>query len=195
MNSFIVLLKDWIDNHPRTVFISAGVVVVILMLVYIAWVVQSPPDVATPPGSTPTPTVFDVSHITRVPSNQYPTVPPTPVPDEGDIIITDIAVNDFKKNADKILLNGDVIVKEMETYQIVYLDTYQSFIISITDSDFARSRAAAERDFLGILGIDEANACRLTVQVSSPSFAQNEYGGMTFPLSFCEHHEDGDFHE
>lgn len=67
-------------------------------------------------------------------------------------------------------------------------------MISITGDDFERERAAAERDLLGILDINEPNACRLTVMITTPAFVQNGYAGDTYPLSFCMHHDEGDGH-
>ena len=168
-----------------------GFIILLLVIIYLLTDRKTiePPDGLIQPTFSPTEII-----ITPISADILPTAPPTPVPEEGDMIITGIAVNDFTKDADKILLNGDVVIKEMETYQIVYLNKYQSFIISVLDSDFERALAAAERDFLAILGIDEPNACRLTVQVSSPAFAQNEYAGVSFPLSFCQDHADDNSH-
>src|SRR3989344_6029565 len=191
--------ETFIDSYMQTImkyrwWIFGGFIGFVILLLVIIYLLTNrktvDPDESIQPTISPTEII-----ITPISADIIPTAPPTPVFEEGDIVISDIAVNNFKENADKILLNGDVVIKEMEIYQIVYLDTYQTFIISITDKDYDRAVAAAERDFLGILGINEANACRLTVEVNSPAFAQNEYAGMVFPLSFCEHHEKEDSHQ
>jgi hypothetical protein len=77
-----------------------------------------------------------------------------------------------------------IILKQNTEYEINY-DTYvSSFYIYFPQTPTDATRAQAESDFLSALGIDKANACRLTVAegVRSPDPSSTD---QTLPLSFC----------
>ncbi|MDA1316783.1 MAG: hypothetical protein O3B87_02025 [bacterium] len=138
--------------------------------------------------TSPFPTAFTNSKLpTPIPDHEVPTEPPTPIPKPGDVILDGIAVKDFKKTAARTTDTGDVILVENDQYQIVFYDSIQEFKIFIKGNDFEQSRSLAEQSFLQKLQLDEANACRLFVDEFIPQSAQNEYVGLTFGLSFCEH--------
>lgn len=189
----LFLFRKMIAKYSKRIAIVLGVI--ILIGLFVLWLlIRRGRDSEETPTVIPTPTLFDINQLPQIPSSLYPTYPPTPIPKEGDLIVSGIAIADFRQKAEKVLPNGDVLIKSTGQYQIIYTGSLESFLISIQDDDFPRTWAAAERDFLVILGIDKPNACRLTVEITSPASAHNEYAGMVFPLSFCEHHETDDEH-
>lgn len=127
---------------------------------------------------------------TPLPDTNIPTAPPTPVPQQGDIILDGIAVNDFRETASRITEEGDVILSETPNHQIIFYQSTQEFSLVVKGDNFDTSRDEAEQIFLSQLGLDEENACRIYAQVYIPSTAQNEYAGQVLPLSFCYHEHD-----
>lgn len=177
-------LKQLIIRHSKKIVV--GMAVVIFFGIGMLWALIGAKDgPKNPDVPAASPTLFDINRIPTVPDAWYPTYPPTPIPKEGDLIISGIAVHNFIPDAKIVLPNGDALIKETGQYQIVYTASLEAFLISITDADFPRAWAAAERDFLAILGIDEPNACRLTVEVTTPAAYGNDYSGQVLPLSFC----------
>lgn len=127
---------------------------------------------------------------TAVSGGLYPTYPPTPIPGPGTLIVSGIAVNNFSDIA-PFNPQGDKILAETNEYQIVYIPKFQEFKLTIKGKDFEKSQKAAESVFLQKLGIDAFNACRLTAEENVPNFVKNAYAGQVFPLSFCEHEDEG----
>ncbi|MBI2573951.1 MAG: hypothetical protein HYV78_00965 [Candidatus Wildermuthbacteria bacterium] len=90
---------------------------------------------------------------------------------------------------------GDSVVvdKDAEEYQlvktsgysIVYQKKFDLFIISITGTPFAQIKEQAEQDFLALTESSPQTACRLKVKISTPLYANPEFAGKNFPLSFC----------
>lgn len=124
------------------------------------------------PGVSPVPTYL--------PS---PTLPVYKMPDK--ITINNITVNNFYKEAVKILPNGDVVIADNGKYQMVYFKKGEYFMISVVNSPFEVVREEAEREFLDILGVDKQSVCQLPVNISTPQFANPDFAGETYSLSFC----------
>lgn len=151
----------------------------------------SPAVFPTPmyPQPTPTRTIIIDIKPSLIPDRDVSTTPPTPVVKADSIIVNGIPVDDFYKTASKVTEEGDVLLVETVNYQISYLKQFQEFKITIITAGFDQARKEAEARFLTLLGIDKNNACRLSVEVSSPQYANNKYAGMVFPLSFCADNE------
>src|SRR3989344_36245 len=121
----------------------------------------------------------------KIPDEKF-TFTTSPQQASGKILVDGVIVNDFYKNAESTLSNGDALLKKGEGYQISYVDQYKTFKLTITGKDFSSLRKTAEETFLTLLGVSQNDVCRLIVDVTSPSYATNQYAGQTFRLSFCE---------
>lgn len=127
-------------------------------------------------------------------SNQSILPTPTPVtasssltpPADAKINISGIFVNNFLQNPIRTDKSNDVYLVENKKYQIVYLALYNQFLISIQGSPFIDNKKMAEDDLLKTLGISQEQACVLNVSINTPYFANPDYSGKNFPLSFCE---------
>ncbi|QQS44148.1 hypothetical protein IPM65_00900 [Candidatus Roizmanbacteria bacterium] len=199
-------MLNFIDLQEKkyTIIIAVSSVVLILILVISGILVRNRSNPTETVSGTPiNPTGVQTAQIspTEIPANYYvlptplsdenvPTAPPTPVPQEGDIILDGIAVNDFKENAERTTVDGDTVLAETSNYQIVFYEKTQEFTISLIGTDFEKSRIAAENAFLVNLEIDRANACRLFVNEYVPNTVNNEHSGEILPLSFCYHEHD-----
>ena len=199
-------MLNFIDLQGKkyTIIIIASSVVLLLILVISGLLIENRRKPTEPIKGTPTVQQKDQTiqiSPTEIPANYYilptplpdenvPTAPPTPIPQEGDIILDGIAVNDFKQNASRITEDGDTVLAESSSYQIVFYEKSQEFTISITGTDFEKSQLAAENAFLVSLGIDRANAFRLFVNEYVPNTVNNEHSGEILPLSFCYHEHD-----
>lgn len=112
-------------------------------------------------------------------------VPTSTIPEAGTIQISKVPVKNFYKNAVKIDKQGDVYLVNNSNYQIVYLDEFNIFMITITGSPFESLRPQAEAEFLEKTGMSKEAACALNVQVGTPYFANPDFSGKYYPLSFC----------
>lgn len=123
-----------------------------------------------------------------------PTVNPTPIPTipvfitpVGDKInISGITVNDFRKTPVEVNDKNDTLIVDNEKFQIVYLAQFNKFLITILSSPFEQVRKEGELEFLKVLGISQEDACKLTVEVNTTQFANPDFSGTAFPLSFCQ---------
>jgi hypothetical protein len=106
---------------------------------------------------------------TSVPSKEETfknaTVQPTPIP-EGQF--------------------DDMEVLVTSDYHILYFGKTNEFLISVTGTPFDRARNDAEQALLQTLNISEEKACTLLVTISTPLFANPQYAGQSFGLSFCD---------
>jgi hypothetical protein len=81
--------------------------------------------------------------------------------------------------------DGVLLVKQTPNYWITYDPSDSSFWIAVSSTPFAAIRATVEQDFVAILGVSQADACKLDVSVGVPYSAGNPMNGKSFPLSFC----------
>lgn len=125
----------------------------------------------------------------RIPESMVPTSPPTPIFGPGKQIVSGIAVNTFPATITPINPQGDRILAETSTYRIAYLQQFQEFKIALTGQNFALSRREAEQEFLRIMGVNEPNACRLSVIEYVPNYVKNPQQGLEYPMSICDHDE------
>jgi hypothetical protein len=96
-----------------------------------------------------------------------------------------VQVANFYSSNPSVIDGGDIVLKQMQNYVIVY-DPYSSgFWLGITGTPFATWQTAAEQDFLAMLGINQADACKLDVTSGVIYRTGNPLDGQDFPLSFC----------
>lgn len=74
---------------------------------------------------------------------------------------------------------------EEDIHQIFYFADDQSITISLRSEPLDFARQQAERDLLRVTGLEEAEICLLTIQVTTPRTVSLEYAGRNLGLSFC----------
>ena len=95
-----------------------------------------------------------------------------------------VQVNNFYTTNPPINSDGDIILGTTSDYTIVYTVPDSSFSIQISGS-FDATRPNAENAFLSVLGISQADACKLKVTEGVPYSTTNPLSGKSFSLSFC----------
>lgn len=123
------------------------------------------------------------------PDSSTPSTTPSPtnIPLTDEITISNIPVKNFYKKAEKIDNAGNVyFVDEPNKYQILYEEKFDQFLISILGSPFEELRIEAEQKLISDLGITTAEACLLNVVITTPAFANPDFSGKPYKLSFCE---------
>lgn len=153
--------------------ISVGIIFFILSK---AKPVETPPVVPLP---------------TPVPVLRPPVLKPTPTLVVSEVPVrkvnvSGVLVNDFFQLAKHTNKSGDVLFVDTEKYQILYLGKYNKFLISILSSPFLEIKKEAEGDFIKTLGVNQADACRLPVETTTPFFANPDYSGAIYTLGFCQ---------
>lgn len=103
----------------------------------------------------------------------------------GKILIDGVRVNDFyRKNigsyGDTINLVGGTNAVQFDKNRSVFQITVEA----VSKSDFKQNRRIIEAQFLNLLGITKADACRLKVEETKNS--PGGWDGATFGLSFCK---------
>lgn len=97
-----------------------------------------------------------------------------------------VTVKNFYKNASLITPDAQsILIVASPSYNIAYSVPDSSFSIALLSEPLAAARTAAEAAFLNVLGIDQTNACRLTVYEEVPSALSATYAGENLGLSFC----------
>ena len=158
--------------NPKKLIILGVILFLIFLIVYLFFSLsESPPPQPVKPPMTPAPAFKQV----------------TPdVKEWGDRIkISNIEVNNFYTDAQSISSDGVVSIFNNGQYQISYIGRGGFFQISVVHFPFDRVREEAENEFVKILGISKEEACLLPVNLTTPQYANPEYAGEIFPLSFC----------
>lgn len=148
---------------------------IILFILFQAKPIEIPPGVPLP---TPVP-------VRRPTIRPAPTIMISETPVKK-INISGVLVNDFFRFAKEVNKSGDVLFVDTEKYQILYFPKYNKFLFSILSSPFVDIKKETEEDFLKTLGISQEDACRLPIEVTTPFFANPDYSGAIYTLSFCE---------
>lgn len=151
--------------------ILAFILIVLIILLLIILFLKKGQEPKNLPSVTPTVLV--------------PTNTPFISPPGNKIQLNGVSVNNFYLEDSAENPQGDVSVVKNKNYQIVYIPQFKKFIISILNKDFEAARGIAEQNFLSQLGITQADACKLKVEISTPLFVNEKLSGQIFPLSFC----------
>lgn len=103
-----------------------------------------------------------------------------------------ITIRDFKNDpgvtewGDKdTLLLGDGLINNDQAFQIFYYEFDKSFSIAILQEPIADVRKVAEAQLLERLQINTKDACNLLINVTVPSFVNENISGQNLGLSFC----------
>jgi hypothetical protein len=95
-----------------------------------------------------------------------------------------VTVNNFYKSA----LGAEdefIILAKNNDYEINYDTDSSAFYLDIKQAPFDINRASAEANFLNLLGVDQLDACKLTVAVGAEPVVDSGLNGKVSPLSFC----------
>ena len=150
----------------------------ILFLLIVVVVLFSRKEEEVAPLTQPTTTPF-----------AYPKISPFPVlekPKGPSIKISDVEVENFYNKEVNTNTRGDTLFVDKGDYQIMYFAKEERFLISILGSPFDKIKGVAEKEFLLILSISEEEACKLSVSITTPYFANPKKAGVDYKLSFCE---------
>lgn len=146
-------------------FVGIGITSVILVLLFLARFKETNNDTTQP--ILPTPTIVQSKKGTRV-------------------VISDVSMVNPLENPIKKTKQGDAVFAMETTYQLVFLPTFNEFLITITTPLFASGRKEAEEAFLEKLDISKEDACLLKVTIGTPAAINPSEAGKSYPLSFCQ---------
>ncbi len=146
-------------------FTGIGIAGIILALLVFARAQQTPQEQKQQPA--PKPTVFQNQKKNRV-------------------TISDVTMLNPLENPVKRTQEGDVVFASETAYQLLYLPTFNQFLITILTPSFETGRKQAEQALLDNLGISEQDACLLNVDMGTPASINPTEAGKRYPLSFCQ---------
>ena len=157
----------------KKIYIIAGIIVaLIVVLAAILYIYKK----NTPEAPQPVP-----AQIPSLPSSAE-------LKEQGKAAISsgqeNIIINDPYKDALKIV-SGNAEIKNTSSYEIVYLGSLKSFVISLYGENLNDSRNKAEQAFLESLGITKDEACKLDVTLAVAPEASKSAAGKNYGLSFC----------
>ena len=98
---------------------------------------------------------------------------------KGDVIINDITKHPVQQVPD------NVVIDRTNQFTIVYYPNEKTFSINVLANPLQQSRSAAEAALLKDLGIDQGQACKLTVTTFVPFDVDQNASGRDYGLSFC----------
>ncbi|OIO14147.1 hypothetical protein COV53_05965 [Candidatus Gottesmanbacteria bacterium CG11_big_fil_rev_8_21_14_0_20_37_11] len=171
---------DLINWPFKKKLLILSVILFILVIIFIILIlVKSFNPASLPEIPRPTATPFSVRPITPT------TVNLSLVPTEEKIDIKGVTIKNIYRDPVEVHGNGDVVFYRNSDYQLVYLPKFSNFHITVLGSPFWDKAKEAEEQFIKSLDISKEQACWLTVEITTPQFANEEYAGKTFPLSYC----------
>ncbi len=172
------------EKNRQLLILFVAIVILSLVAVLFLFTGGSNKDKKTPSAtSIPTRTTYPTS-------TQSPQALPSPTPTlyipKGKIEISGITVNNIYEKP--VITNNEKDVKfaANDNYEFVYLPKYHKFVITILGSPFLSLIKPASEDFVKVLGITYDQACKLNVDIGTVSFANPEYAGKRYSLSFCK---------
>lgn len=114
--------------------------------------------------------------------------------DTKRIEISGVSVADFinkqslsiPNKSDKKVQPSFYTIAKTADYNIFYIPADELFFISVTSYPFDEHRAVAQQELLKKLEITQEDACKLNVDITTPSYANPDKAGEIYGLSFCE---------
>lgn len=171
--------KENASNMLKTRFLVAGLILLTLLLVVIAFFGakrQTQQEIAQP---TPTPVAPFIPNRTASPSGAL-------IPTGATFDIDSVSVSNFYQTTTPFDQEGDRTLADVpDQFRITFLPGDKQFLIVITGNGFAQNRAAAEQQLLISLGITQEEACKLHVVIRTISSANPNEAGQDYTLSFC----------
>lgn len=118
-----------------------------------------------------------------------PYAPPSTLPSSTTLTIGtsqgSVTVDNFYTGAKISADRTSALIEKTSAYNITYYIPDSSFNILIEQSPFDAVREQAEAAFLQLLGISQADACKLKVKVGAPISVDPNHAGQNLGLSFC----------
>ena len=102
------------------------------------------------------------------------------------IEVSGVEVNDFSKTVPNTSSYGYTVVSLNPKHQVLYFPDDELFLVSILGNPYNVYVKVAEQAFLEKLGIDEEQACKLNVSITTPAHLNPDKAGDAYELSFCE---------
>ena len=169
-------------------FLIITVVAFVFLVIIIVVLMFSGPEKGTETVPTPIPLPTDEYYRQISPGMEQAVIPTVVIslPPTDKVIINKVVVNNFFPKATKINQYGDYSLLKNEEYKILYEAQFNLFLISIISSPFKEIRKTAEGEFVKILGVTQADACKLNVSITTPLYANPQEAGKNYRLSFCE---------
>ncbi|MFA6193275.1 MAG: hypothetical protein WC726_00200 [Parcubacteria group bacterium] len=158
----------------KILYIIAGVLIVISIILIIFYKNKT----AAPQVSQPATTAIQIPNLPSESELAKQGKTSIAVKDGG------VVINNPYKNATTVV-SGNADVQKTPNYEIVYLATSKSFVISLSGSNLADSRSQAEQAFLDSLGVSKTDACKLTVSLGVAPEVNKAAAGKNYGLSFC----------
>lgn len=121
----------------------------------------------------------------------YPLSQDTPIPQTiptTDVITLqntngEVTMRNFLRNATP--LGSNFLLFKNKDFSITYFRRGNAFLIGIDNEPIREVRTQAENTLIGILGIQQQEACKLFVTVALPNWLSPELAGKDYHLSFC----------
>ena len=127
---------------------------------------------------------------TAKPTTQTPPTIPVPtrvfpeLPKNNTIESSGVEINNPFLSPKDLTTRGDVLFEKNPNFEIMYLKSFDEFLITILSEPFEENRIQAEAIFLARLGVTKEDACKLRVTISPPK--KDGELSRTYRLSFCE---------
>jgi len=108
------------------------------------------------------------------------------IPDGETVKISGLELPNFYKFGSEPGLLGETTIINRGKYRIVYYPADEGFLIPILGRPFEEYREKAEQEFLEVLSVDEQDACKMKVSITTPFSYNPEYAGVNWKLSWCK---------
>lgn len=172
-----------INNKMKKVIIGIIVVAIVALCVTFFFVLfptaQPGTGIQIAPSST-TATLLPVASSS--PAQAYPTGNTLPIgTSDGTVVVNNFYNAPIEVSQD----HTSIVLAQVSDYTITYYAPDSGFNISISKMPLATIQPEAEAAFLKLLGISEADACKLNVKVGVPYGVDPDYAGENIPLTFC----------
>jgi len=109
----------------------------------------------------------------------------TAVEEKKRIEISGVKVVDFIDKTNEDNSSSYYTIDKTPDYHIFYISTDELFFISITSYPFDEHRVVAEQKLIEALAISKDDACKLNVDITTPTYSNPDKAGEVFKLSFC----------
>jgi len=173
-------LKELLKRNSAFLFVVSLLLAVTLIL-YLTN--PQSKNQANPLAQNNTQTGQNAKH--QIPTPQPTLIPYPSIPTSEKIVLNGVKMDNFYYKAFSIGPIGDTLIDNSSTYKVVYYPIDKAFLISILGSPFDSVRKVAEQAFLKDLGITQADACKLSVYITTPAAYNPSEAGTNYTLSFC----------
>jgi hypothetical protein len=163
----------------QTLLIIAIVVVILIVAGVLIFFPKSGVSPLTRSSNAPEGYQGDRAVSIGGPADDFPTGETVTLSTRG----VSVEAKNFYKNIIRTAEGGSVVLAENNDYVILFNRAGNEFLLTVMGVPARTAQTRAEADFLGKLGIVEAQACRLAATVIIPM--QGSIPGRSGPLSFC----------